>query len=143
MTATKTSYATCPLCEATCGLEIITREREVISIRGDAEDVFSHGYICPKAYSLKELDTDPDRIRQPMVRRGDSWQTVSWDDAFAEIERGLTPILQRHGRNALAIYVGNPNAHNLSGLFYVPVLVHAAGTQNFFTASTVDQMPKQ
>ncbi len=143
MTATKTSYATCPLCEATCGLEVVTRGREVISIRGDTEDVFSHGYICPKAYSLKELDTDPDRIRQPMVRRDGGWQTVSWDAAFAEIERGLAPILQRYGRNALAIYVGNPNAHNLSGLLYVPVLVHAAGTQNFFTASTVDQMPKQ
>ncbi len=72
MTTTKTSYKTCPLCEATCGLEIVTRDREVISIKGDADDVFSHGYICPKAYSLKELDADPDRIRTPMVRKVNS-----------------------------------------------------------------------
>jgi len=70
-------------------LEIVTRGREVLSIRGDEQDVFSHGYICPKAYSLKELDADRDCIREPMMRRGDQWLKVSWDDAFAEVERGL------------------------------------------------------
>jgi anaerobic selenocysteine-containing dehydrogenase len=106
MATTKTSYATCPLCEATCGLEITTRGSEILSIRGDTQDVFSHGYICPKAYSLKELHADQDRIREPMVRRGDQWVSVGWDDAFAEIEHSLVPILQEHGRNALAIYAG-------------------------------------
>src|SRR5438309_2970928 len=143
MTVTRTSYATCPLCEATCGLEIVTRGREVLSIRGDEQDVFSHGYICPKAYSLKELDADKDCIREPMMRRDDQWLKVSWDDAFAEVERGLLPILQERGRDALAVYLGNPNAHNLASLVYFPVLLHAAKTHNFFSASTVDQMPKQ
>ncbi len=142
MTATKISYATCPLCEATCGLEIETHDREIISIRGDAQDVFSHGYICPKAYSLKELHGDPDCIREPIVRKDDKWIDVSWDDAFAEIERGLMPILEEHGRDALAIYVGNPNAHNIASLLYLPALLQTAKTHNFFSASTVDQMPK-
>lgn len=146
MTATKTSYTTCPLCEATCGLEIVTRGSEVLSIRGDEDDVFSRGYICPKAYSLKELDADPDRVRVPMVRRGEQWVEVSWDEAFAEIERGLSPILEQYGqmgRNSLAFYVGNPNVHNLAGLLYLPVLLHAGKTRSVFSASTVDQMPKQ
>jgi anaerobic selenocysteine-containing dehydrogenase len=143
MTATKTSYTTCPLCEATCGLEIVTRGREVVSIRGDAEDVFSHGYICPKAYSLKELDADPDRLREPMVLRGDQWLAVSWDEAFAEIERRLTPILQKYGRDAVGVYIGNPTVHNLAILLYLPMLLHAVGTRKLFSASTVDQMPKQ
>jgi len=143
MTETQTSYTTCPLCEATCGLEIVTRGREILSIRGDAQDIFSHGYICPKAFSLKELETDRDRIREPMVRRGDHWLAVSWEDAFAEVERGLAPILQEHGRNALAIYAGNPTVHNLASLLYLPVILHASGTHNFYSASTVDQMPKQ
>lgn len=143
MSETKTSYFTCPLCEATCGLEVITQGSEVLSIKGDSEDVFSKGHICPKAYGLKELDTDPDRIREPRVRRDGQWHTVSWDEAFAEIERGLTPILKQHGRNALAAYVGNPNAHNLSGMLYLPVLLRAAGTQNIYSATSVDQLPKQ
>lgn len=139
----KTSYTTCPLCEATCGLEITTRGREVLSIRGDEQDVFSHGYLCPKAYSLKELSADPDCIRAPMIRRGETWQTTSWSEAFAEIERNLTPLLSQYGRNALAIYLGNPNVHNISNILYLPSLLRAAGTQNVYSASTLDQMPKQ
>jgi anaerobic selenocysteine-containing dehydrogenase len=143
MDITKTSYTTCPLCEATCGLEIETHGREVLSIKGDAQDVFSSGYICPKAYSLKELDTDKDRLREPMVRNGERWLPVSWDDAFAEVAQRLSPILQRDGRNAIAVYAGNPNVHTLAGQFYLPVLLQTLRTHNYFSASTVDQMPKQ
>ena len=139
----RTSYTTCPLCEATCGLEITTRGHEILSIRGDEQDVFSHGYLCPKAYSLKELSADPDRIRTPMIRRGDTWQTVSWDEAFVDIEQHLTPLLSQYGRNALAIYLGNPNVHSLSNMLYLPSLLRTAGTQNVYSASTLDQMPKQ
>ena len=143
MNETKTSYMTCPLCEATCGLEVVTRGREVLSIRGDEQDVFSHGYLCPKAYSLKELDADPDRIRQPMLRRGNEWIAVSWEEAFADIHSHIMPIIQQHGRNAVALYAGNPNVHSLANLLYLPVLLSTMKTQNSYSASTVDQMPKQ
>ena len=141
--ATRTAYTTCPLCEATCGLEITTRGRDVLSIRGDKADVFSQGYICPKAYSLKALDDDPDRLRTPLLKRGGEWQTVTWDEAFAEIERRLVPILDQHGRNAVAVYLGNPTVHNLSAQLYNTPLLRALGSHNIYTASTVDQMPKQ
>jgi anaerobic selenocysteine-containing dehydrogenase len=141
-TGTRVSYATCPLCEATCGLEITTRGREVVSIRGDQEDVFSHGYICPKAAALKALDADPDRLRAPMIRTGDAWREVSWDEAFAEVERLLTPIIRDHGRDAVAFYLGNPNVHTLSGQLYVSPMLTALRSGSIYTASTLDQMPK-
>ncbi len=112
-------------------------------MRGDRDDVFSRGFICPKAHGLKELHEDPDRLTTPLVRRDGELREATWDEAFEEIDRRLSPILETHGRNALAVYVGNPSAHNLSYLTYGPVLLRALGTQNVFTASTVDQMPKQ
>jgi len=139
----RTSYHACPLCEATCGLEIRSRGREVVGIRGDAADVFSRGFICPKAYALKELDADPDRLRTPLLRRKGRLEAASWDDAFAEIERRLMPIIQAHGRDAVAVYLGNPNAHNLALGLYGQVMLRALGSKNVYSASTVDQMPKQ
>jgi anaerobic selenocysteine-containing dehydrogenase len=136
------SYRVCPLCEATCGLEIRTRGREVIGIRGDEADVFSKGFICPKGYALKELDADPDRLRAPMIRRNARYEKASWDDAFAEIDRRLTPILQEHGRDAVAVYLGNPSAHSMALGIYAQVLLRALRTRNIYSASTVDQMPK-
>jgi anaerobic selenocysteine-containing dehydrogenase len=136
-------HRTCPFCEATCGLEIETEGREVMSVRGDARDVFSHGFICPKAYGIKQLHEDPDRLTAPLVRRDGELVETTLDEAFEEIDRRLTPILAEHGRNAVAAYVGNPNAHNLSALLYGPAWLRALGTHNIYTASTVDQMPKQ
>ncbi|MBI5157031.1 MAG: molybdopterin-dependent oxidoreductase [Acidimicrobiia bacterium] len=137
-----TSYRTCPLCEATCGLEITVDDGRVARIRGDREDVFSKGFICPKGSTLGELHEDPDRLSQPQIRRGGTWITATWDEAFAEIERRLTPIRTAHGANSVGIYLGNPNVHGMAGTLYVRPLVKALGTRNVFSASTVDQMPK-
>ncbi|TMB43773.1 MAG: molybdopterin oxidoreductase family protein [Deltaproteobacteria bacterium] len=139
----RTSYRVCPLCEATCGLEIRSRGREVVSIRGDEADVFSRGFICPKAYALKELDADPDRLRTPLVRRNGMLEPATWDEAFAEIERRLVPIIRERGRDAVGVYLGNPSVHSLALSLYGQALLRALGTKNLFSASTVDQMPKQ
>ena len=125
-----THYRTCPFCEATCGLEVETEGREVVAVRGDADDVFSHGFICPKAFGLKQLHEDPDRLTTPLVRRDGELVEASWEEAFEEIERRLPPILDEHGRNAVAVYVGNPNAHNLSALVYGPVWLRALGSRS-------------
>jgi anaerobic selenocysteine-containing dehydrogenase len=139
----RTHHRTCPLCEATCGLTITTRGREVTSIRGDDDDVLSHGYICPKGPALAALDADPDRLRRPMIRSGSSWREVEWDEAFAEVARRLPPIVRAHGRDAVAVYLGNPSAHSLPLMLYGRALLRALGTRNVYSASTVDQMPKQ
>jgi anaerobic selenocysteine-containing dehydrogenase len=139
-------YRTCPLCEATCGLEIEVSDDDgsVGRIRGDRADVFSHGFICPKGSTLKQLHDDPDRLRTPMVRGDDGeLHPATWDEAFAEVERRLTPIIEQHGRDAVAVYLGNPNVHNMSGTLYPRFFLRALGTRNLYSASTVDQRPKE
>ncbi len=143
MSDERTAFRTCPLCEAGCGLEIAVKGDRVGRIRGDQADVFSHGYLCPKGSTLRQLHEDPDRLRQPLVRRDGGLVAVSWPEAFAEIERRFAEFTQRHGREALGVYVGNPNAHNLSALLYLKPLLKSLGTRNVFSASTVDQRPKE
>jgi anaerobic selenocysteine-containing dehydrogenase len=133
----------CPLCEATCGVTLTLDGDAVSAVRGDPDDVFSRGYVCPKGVALGELHADPDRLRTPLVRHRDRLVAASWDDAYAEVERLLRPVLTEHGPDAVGVYLGNPNAHNHASTFYLPVLIRALGTRFRFTASTVDQFPKQ
>jgi anaerobic selenocysteine-containing dehydrogenase len=144
---TRVAYRTCPLCEAGCGLEIALHRTDgserVGRIRGDRDDVFSHGFICPKGSTLRQLHEDPDWLRGPLVKRNGRFEPASWDEAFAEVERRLLPVLERHGRDAVGIYVGNPNAHSLAALIFLRPLIRALGTTNVFSASTVDQRPKE
>jgi len=138
-----TVFRTCPLCEATCGLELTIADGAVTGIRGDREDVFSRGFICPKGTTLGHLHDDPDRLRGPLVRRDGDLRAATWEEAFAEVARRLPAIIQRHGRDAVAVYIGNPTVHNLSGTLYSRLLLRVLGTRNLYTASTVDQRPKE
>ena len=132
---------TCSLCEALCGLVIEAEDGRVRSIRGDAEDVLSHGHICPKAVALQDLHEDPDRLRRPMRRRGSSWEEIGWDEALDETAARLLDVQARHGRNAVAIYQGNPVAHSYGALIFGPFLARALRTRSRYSATSVDQLP--
>jgi anaerobic selenocysteine-containing dehydrogenase len=130
------------LCEAVCGISVETSGNQVVSVRGDDADPFSQGHICPKAAALRDLHADPDRITQPLRRVGpDRFEPVSWDAALAEASERIAGIQRRHGRNAVALYLGNPTVHNYSALLSVPLFGKALGTRARFSATSVDQLP--
>jgi anaerobic selenocysteine-containing dehydrogenase len=135
----------CPLCEATCGLTLTIEGTpgRVTAARGDRDDVFSAGFICPKGASFAELDNDPDRLTRPLVRRGGEFVEATWHEAYAAVADGLGDVLCEHGGSSVAVYLGNPNAHTIAGSLYGPLIIRALGTQHMYSASTLDQMPKQ
>lgn len=138
----------CPLCEATCGLDITIECRpghaaEVTGVRGDPDDVFSRGFICPKGVAIGDLHADPARLRTPMIREGERLRPASWDAAYDLIRERLGSVIGEYGNDAIGIYLGNPNVHNATSTFYVPALIRGLGTKYRFSASTVDQMPQQ
>lgn len=140
--APTTTFRTCPLCEATCGLRLTVEDGRVLRVDGDPDDVLSRGYLCPKGATIGELNADPDRLQRPLVRRGGRLVEVDWPDAYAEVAARLPAIQEQHGREAVAVYLGNPNVHNLAGQLYLRPLVKALATRNVYTASSVDQLPK-
>ena len=131
----------CPLCEATCGLVLTLDEGRVTAARGDRDDVFSHGFVCPKGASFAELDNDPDRLRVPLVRRNGELVEAGWDEALRLAADGVKKVMS--GAGSVAVYLGNPNAHTVAGGLYAPQLVRALQTRQVYSASTLDQMPKQ
>ncbi len=103
--------------------------------------MLSRGHICPKAVALKDLHEDPDRLRQPVRRTASGWEPVSWQQAFDEIERRIGEVRARHGRDAVAIYAGNPTAHNLGAMLGIGDFIRAVRTRNLYSATSVDQLP--
>jgi anaerobic selenocysteine-containing dehydrogenase len=138
-----TAYRTCPICQAVCGLRLTLDEgNRVTSVHGDQDDPFSKGYICPKGASLGRLDEDPDRLRVPMIRDGDQWREASWDEAFLAVEQGLARVTEAHGRDAVALYFGNPTYNTMAGFLYRMPLIQSMGTRNVYSSGTIDHMPK-
>nr|WP_298114325.1 molybdopterin oxidoreductase family protein [uncultured Pseudomonas sp.] len=139
-------HRACHLCEAICGLTIETETQadgstQIRSIKGDAQDSFSRGHICPKAVALQDIQNDPDRLRQPMRRVGSEWQAIEWEEAFALVAERLGDIQARHGANAVATYQGNPSVHNYGLLTHSNYFLGLLKTRSRFSATSVDQLP--
>ena len=133
-------YRSCNLCEAICGIEITVAGAERLNIRGDKDDPFSRGYICPKAVALQDFHYDKDRLKHPVRRTDRGWERISWNDAFAEVIRNLKRIHAQHGRNSIATYLGNPTVHNYGALLFAPGFLRSLHTRNKFSATSVDQL---
>ena len=140
-TARTVHLRTCPLCEAMCGLELDVEGDRVVAVRGDHDDVFSRGYLCPKGVAVADIHHDPDRIRRPLRRRGDSFEEVGWDEALAEAADGLARVQRAHGRNAVALYLGNPTVHSYSASLATLELAAGLGTRNVYSTASVDHLP--
>lgn len=141
--AATTHHRTCNLCEAMCGIAIESSGGKVTSIRGDKSDPFSRGYICPKASALADLHEDPDRLRHPVRRTAKGFERIGWDEAFDEVATRVRAAQTAHGRNAVGLYLGNPNVHNYGSMMFAPPFAQALGTRNRFSATSVDQLPQQ
>lgn len=124
-----------------CGIAIEVDGGSIRSIRGDPDDSFSRGHICPKAVALADIHADPDRLRHPMRRDGTAWREVSWDEALDAAGRGLVQVQEAHGRDAVAVYLGNPTVHNYGALLQTQVVHRALRSRSRYSATSVDQLP--
>lgn len=139
--ARRRHYRTCNLCEAMCGLEIELEGDSITAIRGDADDPFSRGHICPKAVALQDIHADPDRLRRPVRSVDGQWREIGWEEAFDRVAEGLARVRDDHGADAIALYLGNPNVHNLGSMLFNSTLRRALATRNTYSATSVDQLP--
>src|SRR6185369_4492661 len=133
-------YRSCNLCEAICGIEITSAGDQHLNIRGDKDDPFSRGYICPKAVALQDFHYDKDRLKHPVRRTSRGWERIGWNEAFNEVAQNLKRIRTQHGRNSIATYLGNPTVHNYGALLFAPPFLRSLRTRSKFSATSVDQL---
>ncbi len=136
-------YRACPLCEAICGLEFTVENGHVSAIRGDRDDPFSRGHVCPKGNAIIDLEDDPDRLHRPLRRRNGDWEEIGWDEALREAGERLVAVQRAHGADAVGAYLGNPNVHHFGHAAYLPGLLRRLRSRNIYSASSVDQWPHQ
>ncbi|QIK76930.1 molybdopterin-dependent oxidoreductase [Nocardioides piscis] len=144
MTA-ETKIGVCNLCEAICGLVLTIEDGAVTGVRGNPDDPLSRGHICPKGVAIADIHADPERLRRP-VRRDRAtgeFHEIGWTEAIDLVSGALADTINRHGRDAVGIYLGNPNVHSLGSMTHGTALVKSLRSKNTFSATSVDQLPHQ
>jgi anaerobic selenocysteine-containing dehydrogenase len=139
----RTVYRSCTLCEATCGLAMEVEGDRIVSVRGDEDDVFSRGYVCPKGVAIAGVHHDPDRLRTPVRRTANGgFEPIGWEDALALVTSRLSAVRDQHGGDAIAVYMGNPIVHNHGAVLLRAGFVRAIGTRNSYSAGSQDTSPR-
>ncbi len=136
-----TYYRACNLCEAICGLQLTVKGGQVVDVRGDPDDPLSRGHLCPKGAVIADLHRDPDRLKRPLRRDGDTWTEIGWDEALDEVAARLREVQARHGPDSVAVYQGNPSVHNSGTLLSAGGFVRALGSRSRYSATSMDQLP--
>ncbi len=137
----ETHYRTCNLCEAMCGLKITHLNGKIEKIEGDKEDPLSRGHLCPKAYGLKDIYEDPDRLKRPLKKINGNWQEISWELAYEEVASKIIEMNMKYGADSIAVYQGNPSIHNLGTMLTSQPFFRSLKTKNMYTATSTDQLP--
>jgi anaerobic selenocysteine-containing dehydrogenase len=135
-------FRTCPLCEGMCGLEIKLDAGRIESVRPDKANVWSRGHICPKGTTLGALHDDPDRIRKPMIRDGDTWREVGWEEALQRCEQLIHKVRAEYGPQAMSAYTGNLVGKLFDTGRYLMLFFTKAKLGSRYSSTTVDQQPK-
>jgi anaerobic selenocysteine-containing dehydrogenase len=81
-------------------------------------------------------------LRVPLIREGDEFREATWDEAFQAVEQGLTGVIEAHGRDAVAVFFGNPTYNSMPGFLYHMPLVQSLNSRNVYSSGTLDHMPK-
>ncbi len=103
-------HSACPHdCPSTCALDIeIGADGRVGRVRGAPDNSYTAGVICAKVARYAERLYHPDRLLQPLARKGakgaGGWQPVSWEDALDAIAEAFVKSEAVHGSEAVWPY---------------------------------------
>ena len=129
----------CRICEAHCGMVATVEDDRITKLRPDPDHPLSQGYACPKGIAMLDVQNDPDRVLYPLKKGPDGeFQRVGWDEALDDIGNRLRAIIDRHGKQSVAWYMGNPGAFSYSHPLWSKGFVDGLGSPHYYTAGSQD-----
>ena len=136
--AAETHHTFCRICESLCGLEVTVEQGAITKIRPDDDHVATGGFACIKGIRQHEMYTSPDRLTHPMERTGDTWRQVSWDHANAAIGERVRAIIDEHGPDSVAMYVGTAAGFGVLHPVFAQGFMDGLGSTSMYASATQD-----
>ncbi|WP_328395897.1 molybdopterin-containing oxidoreductase family protein [Nocardia sp. NBC_00416] len=141
--AARRQVSYCRLCASSCGVLLDIDDGRITRVLGDAHHPISRGYTCVKGRRAGDLAHGPDRLTTSLRRtRAGAYAPAPVTEAVAGIADRLRGIVDRHGPDAVALFMGTQQ--NFAAL--TPLLARAwfrgTGSHKLFSTMTIDQSAK-
>lgn len=102
---------TCPYCGTGCEMSVGTCDGHIVEVKPVLDAPVNRGHLCVKGRYAFDFVHAGDRVTEPMIRRADVWQTVSWEEAIQFTAARLKEIVARHGADSVGV-LGSARATN-------------------------------
>jgi formate dehydrogenase major subunit len=131
---------TCPYCGTGCDMLVGTRENRMVRVAPAQDSPVAKGHLCVKGRYAFDFVYAPDRLTAPMIRKGDGWMCVSWDEALIFAAERLRRILEQHGPHAVGV-LGSSRATNEENYLTQKFARVVLGTNNVDCCARVCHAP--
>ena len=84
---------TCPFCGVGCTLNLEVKQDRIYHVLGvEDEGSNNEGFLCAKGRFGYEYVGHPDRLKSPLVRKGNELVEATWEEAYQAIVDRLKPL---------------------------------------------------
>lgn len=136
----KTTPSVCAYCGVGCEINIGTKNDKIIGIHPVMESPVSKGHLCVKGRYAWTYNYAKDRIKQPMIRRNEEWEKVSWDEALTFCSEKFKAISAQYGPDSIGI-IGSARATNEENYLIQKFARTVIGTNNIENCARVCHQP--
>ncbi len=134
----ETHHTFCRICESLCGLDVTVDDGRITKIRPDDDHVATGGFACVKGIKQHQLYSSPDRLLSPERRVGDRWERASWGEAQGEIGAKVRQLIDRHGPDSIAMYVGTAAGFSVLHPVFAQGFMDGLGSTSMYASATQD-----
>ncbi len=133
-----TEHTFCRICEALCGLEVDVEDGRISDIRPDPAHVATRGFGCLKGLRQHKMYGSPDRLLWAERRSGARWSRLGYAQAIAEVGAKVRAIVDRHGPDSVAMYVGTAAGFSVLHPVFAQGFMTGLGSRSMYSSATQD-----
>jgi NADH-quinone oxidoreductase subunit G len=127
----------CTHCSNGCKTTLGVRNNEILRANNRDHSGVNGEFLCAKGRFGFDFTHNPERVRQPLIRRDGKLEPASWEDALEEIARRLKQVHEKHGGNSIGV-IGSNHTTNEENYLLNRFARATLGTNNIDHHRTAD-----
>ncbi len=131
---------TCPYCGCGCGLYLQVDGQRLLGTAASAGHPVGRGRLCAKGWHAHEASISPQRLRTPLIRRGEELEEASWEKALDLVAGRLGEIKATRGPAAVGV-LGSPRGTNEENFLLSKLARCCLGTNNVDFSARLEALP--
>jgi len=127
----------CTHCSNGCKTTLSVRNHEILRSNNRDLSGINGDFLCVKGRFGFDFTKHPERIKQPMIRKGDKLYPVSWEEAVQTAASRLKQIVDANGPDSVG-FIGSNRTSNEENYLFQRLARATFGTNNVDHHRTID-----